>query len=155
MFSRFSNLLIWSVTLFLASISMGSLPVEEAVQKRNKMFKSSQANIKKLSKFIRSGDISASSYLVDFHVKWSGEMLLLFPAGSEASTSQPTGSDTRAVPDGPHRPKPSWQKDGGAAQGRWACRRYHYTERCRRWLDLMFGPLRLSRPSNCSRIRGM
>ena len=91
MFSRFSNLLIWSVTLFLASISMGSLPVEEAVQKRNKMFKSSQANIKKLSKFIRSGDISASSYLVDFHVKWSGEMLLLFPAGSEASTSN--GSD--------------------------------------------------------------
>ena len=91
MFSRFSNLLIWSVTLFLASISMGSLPVEEAVQKRIKMFKSSQTNIKELSKFIRSGDISASSYLVDFHVKWSREMLLLFPAGSEASTYN--GSD--------------------------------------------------------------
>ena len=91
MFSRFSNLLIWSVTLFLASISMGSLPVEEAVQKRIKMFKSSQTNIKELSKFIRSGDISASTYLVDFHVKWSREMLLLFPAGSEASTSN--GSD--------------------------------------------------------------
>ena len=70
---------------------MGSLSVEEAVQKRIKMFKSSQANIKELSKFILSGDISESSYLVDFHVKWSGEMLLLFPAGSEASTSN--GSD--------------------------------------------------------------
>jgi cytochrome c556 len=91
MLNRFSNLLIWSVTLFLASNSMGSLSVEEAVQKRIKMFKSSQANIKELSKFILSGDISESSYLVDFHVKWSGEMLLLFPAGSEASTSN--GSD--------------------------------------------------------------
>ena len=70
---------------------MGSLSVEEVVQKRIKMFKSSQANIKKLSKFILSGDISESRYLVDFHVKWSGEMLLLFPAGSEASTSN--GSD--------------------------------------------------------------
>ena len=70
---------------------MGSLSVEEAVQKRIKMFKSSQANIKELSKFILSGDISESSYLVDFHVKWSGEMLLLFPAGSEASTYN--GSD--------------------------------------------------------------
>jgi cytochrome c556 len=91
MLNRFSNLLIWSVTLFLASNSMGSLSVEEAVQKRIKMFRSSQANIKELSKFILSGDISESSYLVDFHVKWSGEMLLLFPAGSEASTSN--GSD--------------------------------------------------------------
>jgi cytochrome c556 len=91
MLNRFSNLLIWSVTLFLASNSMGSLSVEEAVQKRIKMFKSSQANIKELSKFILSGDLSESSYLVDFHVKWSGEMLLLFPAGSEASTSN--GSD--------------------------------------------------------------
>jgi cytochrome c556 len=91
MLNRFSNLLIWSVTLFLASNSMGSLSVEEAVQKRIKMFESSQANIKELSKFILSGDLSESSYLVDFHVKWSGEMLLLFPAGSEASTSN--GSD--------------------------------------------------------------
>jgi cytochrome c556 len=91
MLNRFSNLLIWLVTLFLASNSMGSLSVEEAVQKRIKMFKSSQVNIKELSKFILSGDISESSYLVDFHVKWSGEMLLLFPAGSEASTSN--GSD--------------------------------------------------------------
>ena len=55
------------------------------------MFKSSQTNIKELSKLIRSGDISASSYLIDFHVKWSEEMLLVFPAGSEASTSN--GSD--------------------------------------------------------------
>ena len=91
MLNRFSNLLIWLVTLFLASNSMGSLSVEEAVQKRIKMFKSSQANIKELSKFILSGDLSESRYLVDFHVKWSGEMLLLFPAGSEASTSN--GSD--------------------------------------------------------------
>ena len=91
MLCRFSNLLIWSATLILASNSMGSLSVEEAVQKRIKMFKSSQTNIKELSKFIRSGDISASSYLVDFHVKWSEEMLLVFPAGSEASTSN--GSD--------------------------------------------------------------
>ena len=91
MFSRFSNLLIGSATLFLASNSMGSLSVEGAVQKRIEMFKSSQKNIKELSKFIRSGDISASSYLVDFHVRWSGEMLLVFPAGSEAST--PNGSD--------------------------------------------------------------
>ena len=66
---------------------MGSSSVEEAVQKRIEMFKSSQTNIKKLSKSIRSGDISASVDLVDFHVKWSEEMLHLFPAGSEASTS--------------------------------------------------------------------
>ena len=91
MFSRSSNLLIWSAMLFLASNSMGSLSVEEAVQKRIKMFKSSQTNIKELSKFIRSGDISGSSHLVDFHVNWSEEMLRLFPAGSEASTSN--GSD--------------------------------------------------------------
>jgi cytochrome c556 len=91
MFSRFSNLLIWSTTLIFASNSMGSLSVEEAVQKRIEKFKLSQTNIKKLSKFIRSGDISASDYLVDFHVEWSGEMLLMFPAGSEASTSN--GSD--------------------------------------------------------------
>ena len=91
MLNRFSNLLIWLVTLFLASNSMGSLSVEEAVQKRIKMFKSSQANIKELSKFILSGDLSESSYLVDFHVKWSEDMPLLFPFGSEASTSN--GSD--------------------------------------------------------------
>jgi cytochrome c556 len=91
MLSRISNLLIWSAALFLASNSIGSLSVEEAVQKRIEIFKSSQTNIKKLNKLIRSGDIGASGYLVDFHVKWSGEMLLLFPAGSEASTSN--GSD--------------------------------------------------------------
>ena len=55
------------------------------------MFKSSAANIKKLSKFIRSGHINASIELVDFHVKWSKEMHLLFPVGSEASISN--GSD--------------------------------------------------------------
>ena len=91
MFCRFSNLLIWSAALFLTSNSMGSLSVEEAVQKRIEKFKLSQTNLKKLSKFIRSGDLSASGYLVDFHIEWSGEMLHLFPAGSEASTYN--GSD--------------------------------------------------------------
>ena len=91
MFRWFSKLLILSASLFLSSNSMGSFSVEEAVQKRIEIFKASQKNIKKLSKFIRSGDISASGYLVDFHVKWSREMLVLFPAGSEASTSN--GSD--------------------------------------------------------------
>ena len=36
-------------------------------------------------------DFSASVEVVDFHVKWSEDMRLLFPAGSEASTSN--GSD--------------------------------------------------------------
>ena len=94
MLSRFSNLLIWSTTLFLTSNSMGSLSVEEAVKKRVEMFKSSQTNIKELSRSIRSGDISASSYLVDFHIKRSEEMLLVFTAGSEASTSNGSGTSS-------------------------------------------------------------
>ena len=51
------------------------------------MFKSSKANIKKLRKLIRSGDVSTAVPLMDFHVKWSQDMLLLFLLGSEASTS--------------------------------------------------------------------
>ena len=55
------------------------------------MFKLSKANIKKLRKLIRSGDASKAVPLVDFHVRWSEDMPLLFPLGSEASTSN--GSD--------------------------------------------------------------
>ena len=55
------------------------------------MFKFSKENIKKLRKLIRSGDASKAVPLVDFHVRWSEDMPLLFPLGSEASTSN--GSD--------------------------------------------------------------
>ena len=81
----FLVLLVGSTTFFFAVNSIGSSFVEEAVQTRIEMFKSSGANIKKLSKLIRSGDISASVELVEFHVKWSEDMSRLFPAGSEAS----------------------------------------------------------------------
>ena len=91
MFRLVGTLLVCVVTLFFAGNSIGSSSVEDAVQKRIVMFKSSGANIKKLSKFIRSGDINASIELVDFHVKWSKDMYLLFPVGSEASISN--GSD--------------------------------------------------------------
>ena len=91
MFRLFGALLVSVITLFFAGNSIGSLSVEDAVQKRIGMFKSSGVNIKKLNKFIRSGDISASIELVDFHVKWSEDMSLLFPLGSEASISN--GSD--------------------------------------------------------------
>ncbi len=91
MLRLFGTLLVCLVTLCFAGNSIGSSSVEDAVQKRIGMFKSSGANIKKLSKFIRSGDISASIELVDFHVKWSEDMHLLFPVGSEASISN--GSD--------------------------------------------------------------
>ena len=87
----FLVLLVGSTTLFFAVNSIGSSFVEEAVQTRIEMFKSSGANIKKLSKLIRSGDISASVELVEFHLKWSEDMSRLFPVGSEASTSN--GSD--------------------------------------------------------------
>ena len=56
-----------------------------------KIFRSSWTNIKKLNQFIRSGDLSASVKLVDFYAKWSEDMRLLLPAGSETSTSN--GSD--------------------------------------------------------------
>ena len=91
MFRLFGTLLVCVVTSIFAGNSIGSSSVEDAVQKRIGMFKSSGANIKKLGKFIRSGDINASIELVDFHVKWSNDMHLLFPVGSEASISN--GSD--------------------------------------------------------------
>ena len=84
-------LMIMSTALFFAGNSIGSSNIEEAVKKRIQMFKSSSTNLKKLSKSIREGDVSTSVELVDFHIKWSEEMLLLFPPGSEASTSN--GSD--------------------------------------------------------------
>ena len=91
MFRLFGILPVCTITLFFIGNSISYSSVEDAVQKRIGMFKSSGANIKKLSKSIRSGDISASIELVSFHVRWSEDMLLLFPAGSEASTSN--GSD--------------------------------------------------------------
>ena len=84
-------LMITSTALFFAGNSIGASNIEEAVKKRIHMFKSSNTNLKKLSKSIREGDVSTSVELVDFHIKWSEEMLLLFPSGSEASTSN--GSD--------------------------------------------------------------
>ena len=84
-------LMIISTALFFAGNSIGSSNIEEAIKKRIQMFKSSSNNLKKLSKSIREGDVSTSVELVDFHIKWSEEMLLLFPSGSEASTSN--GSD--------------------------------------------------------------
>ena len=91
MFRLLGMLMVVTTTLFSASNSIGSSSVEETVKKRIEMFKSSSTNLKKLNKLIRSGDISASVKQVDFHIKWSEEMLLLFPIGSEASTSN--GSD--------------------------------------------------------------
>ena len=78
-------------TLLLASTSIGSVSIEEAIQKRIAMFKSSGENIKKLNKLIRTGDVTKAVNLVNFHVTWSEDMPLLFPLGSEASTSN--GSD--------------------------------------------------------------
>ena len=79
------------ITVLLASTSIGSVSVEEAIQKRIAMFKSSGQNIKKLNKLIRAGDASNAIQLVNFHVGWSEDMSSLFPLGSEASTSN--GSD--------------------------------------------------------------
>ena len=77
--------------MFTTSSSISSVSVEEAVQKRIEMFKASKANIKKLRTLIRSGDTNKAVLLADFHVAWSKEMPMLFPLGSEASTSN--GSD--------------------------------------------------------------
>ena len=77
--------------LLLASTSIGSVSVEEAIQKRIAMYKLSGENIKKLNKLIRTGDVTKAIKLVEFHVTWSENMSLLFPIGSEASTSN--GSD--------------------------------------------------------------
>ncbi len=79
------------ITVLLASTSIGSVSVEEAIQKRIAMFKSSGQNIKKLNKLIRAGDVSKAIRLINFHITWSEDMLLSFPLGSEASTSN--GSD--------------------------------------------------------------
>ena len=56
------------------------------------MFKLSKANISKLRKLIGSDDASKAFPLVDFHIKWSEDMPLLFPLGSESSTFN--GSDS-------------------------------------------------------------
>ena len=45
MLSRISNLLICSAALFLASNSIGSLSVEEAVQKRIEIFKEDRVRV--------------------------------------------------------------------------------------------------------------
>ena len=87
----FGILIFGLTTLLLASTSIGSVSVEEAIQKRIAMFKSSGENIKKLNKLIRAGDVTRAIQLVNFHVTWSEDMPLLFPLGSEASTSN--GSD--------------------------------------------------------------
>ena len=87
----FGLLLVGLTTVFFASNSDGSVSVNEAVQKRIEMFRASKANIKILKKLIRSGNASKAVPLVDFHVTWSEDMPLLFPPGSEASTSN--GSD--------------------------------------------------------------
>ena len=87
----FGILLVGLTAVFITSNSIGSVSVEEAVQKRVEMFKASKANIKKLRTLIRSGDTIEAVPLADFHVAWSKEMPMLFPLGSEASTLN--GSD--------------------------------------------------------------
>ena len=87
----FGILIFGLTTLLLVSTSIGSASVEEAIQKRIAMFKSSGENIKKLNKLTRTGDVTKAIKLVNFHVTWSENMSLLFPIGSEASTSN--GSD--------------------------------------------------------------
>ena len=87
----FGILTVGLTALLLASTSIGSVSVERAIQKRIAMFKSSGENIKKLNKLIRTGDVTKAIKLVNFHVTWSEDMSLLFPIGSEASTSN--GSD--------------------------------------------------------------
>tara|TARA_Y100000022_G_scaffold182193_1_gene175418 strand:- start:21 stop:470 length:450 start_codon:yes stop_codon:yes gene_type:complete len=87
----FGILLVGLTTVFMTSNSIGSVSVEEAVKKRIEMFKASKANIKELRTLIRSGDTSKAVPLADFHVAWSKKMPMLFPLGSEASTSN--GSD--------------------------------------------------------------
>ena len=87
----FGTLLVGLTSVLLASTSIGSVSVEEPIQKRIAMFKSSGENIKKLNKLIRAGDASNAIQLVDFHIGWSEDMSSLFPLGSEASTSN--GSD--------------------------------------------------------------
>ncbi len=87
----FGILLVGLTAVLFNSNSIGSVSVEDAIQKRIEMFKSSKANIKNLRKLIRADDTTEAVQLLDFHIKWSEEMPLLFPPGSEASTSN--GSD--------------------------------------------------------------
>ena len=87
----FGIFLIGLITLNFVDNSIGSVSIEEAIQKRVEMFKTSGKNIKKLNKHIRAGDINDAIQLIDFHVMWSEKMHLLFPIGSEASISN--GSD--------------------------------------------------------------
>ena len=94
MFRSLGTLMVVSTTLFFSSVSIGSSSIEETVKKRIEMFKSSATNLKKLNKLIRLGNIKETDELVDFHINWSEEMFLLFPVGSEASTSN--GSDASA-----------------------------------------------------------
>ena len=89
--SKVFGIILAGSLVLLAGNSIGSVSVEEAIYKRIEMFKSSKVNIKKLRKLIRSGDASKAVPLVDFHIRWSENMPLLFPLGSEASTSN--GSD--------------------------------------------------------------
>ena len=87
-------LLVGLTAVLFNSISIATVSVEEAIQKRIEMFQASKANIKKLRKLIRVDDATEAFQLLDFHVKWSEEMLQLFPPGSEASTSN--SSDARS-----------------------------------------------------------
>ena len=90
--NKLFGILIFGLTsLLLASTSISSVSVEEAIQKRIAMFKSSGENIKKLNKLIRAGDASNAIQLLDFHIGWSEDMSSLFPLGSEATISN--GSD--------------------------------------------------------------
>lgn len=87
-------LLLGLTTVFSASASISSMSVEETIKKRIAMFKSSEKNIKRLSKLIRLGDVGKANQMMDFHIAWSENMPFLFPLGSEASTSN--GSDASA-----------------------------------------------------------
>ena len=87
----FGVLLIGLMTVCSGSNSMGSVSVDEVIQRRIEMFKSSGKNIKALNKSIQTGDTGKAVQLMGFHVTWSEKMSLFFPLGSEASTLN--GSD--------------------------------------------------------------
>ena len=59
------------ITFLIASNSIGSVSVEEAIQNLIEMFKSSGKNIKALNKSIQTGDTSKAVQLMGFHVTWS------------------------------------------------------------------------------------
>ena len=87
----FGIILVGFAVLLSSSGSFGSISAEEAIKKRIEMFKLSKENIKKLRTLIRSGEVGDLNHLVEFHVRWSEEMHLLFPPESQASISN--GSD--------------------------------------------------------------